>query len=146
MGTLDLVGHSLRKTDVKVELTCRIGLPLIYGEAPQLRQALFNLLVNAGRLVGIGGRLEIVIEEAPDDPGFLALALWGTDAAGAGHDFSQSLGCLLGPHIDAGTVGIGLSLVQEILNDAGATVHSGQACERGTPLMVYLPVNAGGRG
>lgn len=146
MGTLDLVGHSLRKTDIKVELTCRIRPPLIYGEAPQLRQALFNLLVNAGQLVGIGGRLEVVIEEPPDNPGFLALALWGTDAAGACHDFSQSLGCLLGRHIDAGTVGIGLSLVQQILNDAGAKVRSGKACDRGTPLIVYLPVNAGSRG
>ena len=146
MGTLDLVGQSLRKADVKVELTCGIVPPLIYGEAPQLRQAFFNLLLNAGQLVGVGGRLEVVIEEAPDKPGFLALALWGTDAAGACHDFSQSLGCLLGAHIDAGTVGIGLSLVREILNDAGAIIRSGRACERGTSLMIYLPVNAGSRG
>jgi hypothetical protein len=86
-----------------------------------------------------------VIEEAPDNPGFLALALLGTDSAGASHDFSQSLGCLLGPQVDVGTIGIGLSLAQEILNDAGAIIRSGRACERGIPLMVYLPVTAGSR-
>lgn len=145
MGALDLVGHSLQKTDVRVELTCRIEPPLIYGEAPQLRQALFNLLLNAGQLVGIGGRLELVIEQPPDDPGFMALTLWGTDGDGAPHDFSQSLSCLLGPLIDAGTIGIGLSLVREILNDAGAIIRSGRGCERGSPLMIYLPVNAGSR-
>jgi PAS domain S-box-containing protein len=145
IGAVDLVGHSLRKADVKVELTCRIEPPLIYGEAPQLRQALFNLLLNAGQLVGVGGRLEVVIEEAPDKPGFLALALWGTDAGGASHDFSQSLGSLLDPHFDEGTVGIGLSLVKEILNDAGAIIRSGRVCERGIPLIVYLPVNVDGR-
>ena len=145
MGVLDLVGHSLRKADVKVELTCRIEPPLIYGEAPQLRQALFNLLLNAGQLVGVGGRLEVVIEEAPDKPGFLTLALWGTDASGAPHDFSQFFACLLDPHFDAGTIGIGLSLVREILNDAGAIMRLGTAGERGIPLIVYLPVNAGSR-
>jgi PAS domain S-box-containing protein len=145
MGALDLVGHSLRKGDVKVELTCGIEPPLIYGEAPQLRQALFNLLLNAGQLVGTGGSLEVVIEEAPEKPGFLALAFWGTDAAGASHDFSRSLGCLPGAQIDGGTVGIGLSLAQEILNAAGAIISSGPGCERGIPLMVYLPVNAGSR-
>jgi signal transduction histidine kinase len=145
MGALDLVGHSLRKGDVKVELTCGIEPPLIYGEAPQLRQVLFNLLLNAGQVVGTGGSLEVVIEEAPEKPGFLALAFWGTDAAGASHDFSRSLGCLPGAQIDGGTVGIGLSLAREILNDAGAMISSGPACKRGIPLMVYLPVNAASR-
>ena len=146
IGTLDLVGHSLRKADIKVELACRIVPPLIYGEAPQLRQAFFNVLVNAGQLVGNGGRLEVAIEEVPDKPGFLALAVWGIDAAGVGQDFSHFAGCLPGPLNDARTGGIGLSLAQEILNEAGAIISSGLACERGTPLVVYLPVGTGSRG
>lgn len=145
MGALDLVGHSLRKADVKVELTCRIGPPLIYGEAPQLRQAFFNLLLNAGQLVGVGGRLEVVIEEAPERPGYLAVSLSGTEAGGNGHDFSQSLACLFAAQSDAGPVGIGLSLVREILNEAGAKISIGGAADRGVPLAVYLPVNAGSR-
>lgn len=141
---LNQAGHSLRKVSVKVDLTCRIEPPLIYGEAPQLRQALFNLLLNAGELVGNGGSIQLAIDEAVDQPGFVALAMSGQDAAGASIDFSQSLGSLLGD-IDTGTVGIGLSLVREILSDAGAIIRSGRACEQGIPLMFYLPVNAGNR-
>lgn len=144
-GALDLVVHSLRKADAKVDLTCRINPPLVYGEAPQLRQAFFNLLLNAGQLVGIGGRLEVVIDEAPDRPGFLALSFWGTEAGGVGHDFSQSLDCLFDAGGAAGTVGVGLSLAKEILNEAGAIISSGGAGERGIPLMVFLPLNAGSR-
>lgn len=139
---LTLVGHYLHKTKVKAGLTCRISPPLVYGEAPQLRQAFFNLLLNAGQEVGPGGRLEVVVDEAPDRPGFLAVALAGTEAGGVGHDFSQSLG-FLGAQSEAATVGVGLSLAKEVLNAAGARVGFSRSGELGISLVIYLPVNPG---
>lgn len=140
---LALVGHYLHKSNVKADLTCRISPSLVYGEAPQLRQALFNLLLNAGQEVGAGGRLEVVVDEAPERPGFLAVAFSGIGAGGAGHDFSQSLGCLLGAQGEAAIVGVGLSLALEILNAVGAKVSFSGSGERGVPLVIYLPVNPG---
>ena len=142
IGAVDLAAHSLRKEDIKIQLTCTIEPPLIYGEASQFRQAFFNLLVNAGHLVGVGARLETVIQEAQDKSGYLMVALWGTDAAGAPHDFSQSLRCLIDENSDAGAVGMGISLAQDILNGAGAIIRTGEAGERGVPLMIYLPVSS----
>jgi C4-dicarboxylate-specific signal transduction histidine kinase len=144
-GAIDLAVHSLRKANAKVVLTCRISPPLVYGEASQLRQALFNLVLNAGQQVGIGGALEVVIDAPSDRPDFISLSFWGTEAGGVGHDFSQSLACLFGAHSEVGTVGVGLSLAQEILNQAGAILSSGEGGERGIPMVVYLPVDAGRR-
>jgi nitrogen fixation/metabolism regulation signal transduction histidine kinase len=143
--SLDLIGHHLRKADVKAGLTCRIIPPLVYGEAQQLRQAFFNLLLNAGQQVGTGGRLQVVIDEAAGMPGFLGLALFGTGASGAGHDFSQSFAGFFAAQSETETAGIGLYLSRRILDDAGAKITFTEAGEQGVGLMIYLPVNAGSR-
>src|SRR5262249_1877662 len=77
--SLALVGHHLRRSNVKASITCRITPPLIYGEAAQLRQALFNLLVNAIEHVG-GGHLHVVIAQGNEVPGFVGITFEGTDA------------------------------------------------------------------
>jgi len=136
----DLATHHFRKADVKAELTCRMSQPLIYGEAAQLKQAFFNLLVNGAQRVGSGGRLEIVIDGSPDGSG-LALELWGTEGSGRGHDFSQTLGCLLDPDAQADlSRGLGLSLVKEVFDRAGARMEAGREGKRGVPLIIQLPV------
>jgi signal transduction histidine kinase len=143
--SLDLVGHHLRKAEVKAGLTCRMIPPLVYGEAPQLRQAFFNLLLNAGQQVGTGGRLQVVIDEAADMPGFLGLALFGSDASGAGHDFSRSFAFFFAAQSETETAGIGLYLTRRILDEAGARITFAEAGEQGVGLRIYLPVNAGSR-
>lgn len=141
-GVLDLVSHSLRKADVKAALTCGMSPPLVYGETSQLRQAFFNILVNAGQQLGRAGRLEVVIDEAIDRPGFLKLTFWGTDAGGIGHDFSRSLPALFGRSGEAATGGLGLSLALKILSDTGAEIGSSVDEKRGVSFVVYLPVNS----
>ena len=143
--SLDLVGHHLRKMDVTVGLTCRINKPLIYGEVPQLRQAFFNLLLNAGQYVGAEGRLQVVVDEAADMPGFVGLAFLGTEASGVGHDFSASFAILFAAQSETETAGIGLYLTKKILDEAGARIVVAEAGEQGVGLMIYLPVNAGSR-
>jgi len=143
--SLDLIGHHLRKADVKAALTCRIIPPLVYGEAQQLRQAFFNLLLNAGQQVGAGGRLQVVIDEAAGVPGFLGLALFGTEASGAGHDFSRSFAALFAAQSETETTGIGLYLSRRILDEAGAKITFTEGGDQGVGLIIHLPVNAGSR-
>lgn len=143
--SLDLIRHHLREADVKAGLTCRIIPPLVYGEAQQLRQAFFNLLLNAGQQVGAGGRLQVVIDEAAGAPGFLGLALFGTDASGAGHDFSGSFAAFCAARSETETAGIGLYLTRRILDEAGAKIAFTEAGEQGVGLMIHLPVNTDSR-
>jgi K+-sensing histidine kinase KdpD len=134
--SLSLVGHHLRKSDVQAGLTCRIPKPLIYGEAPQLKQAFFNLLLNAGQRVGTGGRIQLVIHEAAERPGDLEIVLLGTEASGVGHDFSASLRKgVAGP----AETGIGLHLARKILVEAGASICFTQIGERQPALVIQFP-------
>lgn len=137
--TLDLVRHHLRKAGVTAGVTCRNNKPLIYGEGSQLRQAFFNLLLNAGQQIGAGGRLQVVVDETGDKPGVLGLALLGNAASGVGHDFSTLFAALGG--ID--TTGMGLCLTRKILADAGAKISVTDAGEQGVGLVISLPMNAG---
>jgi len=137
--SLSLAGPHLRKVDVTADLTCRIPTPLIYGEAPQLKQACFNLLLNAVHQIGAGGKLRIVIDQMEETPAFLSVILEGTEATGAEHDFAMSLGRGLDPEGAAEVHGIGLYLTRGILREAGARTCSTQRGEQGKGLMIHFP-------
>lgn len=141
---LNLSAHYFRKTGVLTDLTCGMSLPLIYGEAPQMRQTFFSLLLNASQNVGTGGRLEIVIAESRDMPGFLSVSLRGTEATGRGHDFSRSFGGLLGDGSEVIKSSVGLSLARQVLDEVGAKVTFAESGDRGVPILVHLPMKSAG--
>ena len=141
-GSLNLLEHHLRKIGVKAQLTCRISTPLVYGEASQLKQAFLNLLINAGRQLGEGGDLDIIVDREPNKPEFLAVGMWGTEASAQGHDFSRSLRSLRGESREAIKSGLGLSLARDILDKAGARIAFGEAGGSSIPLVVYLPTRS----
>lgn len=137
---LNLAAHYFRKTEVSVQLTCGIGSPLIYGEAPQLRQAFFCLLVNASQSVGTGGRLEVVIAESRGMPGFLSVSLQGTEGSGQAHDFSRSFQSFVDGGNEVVATGVGLSLARQVLDANGAMVAFNGSEDRSVPIVVHLPV------
>ncbi|HEX8091480.1 MAG TPA: HAMP domain-containing sensor histidine kinase, partial [Blastocatellia bacterium] len=139
--SIDLMGHHFRKADVKVSVDSKITPRLFYGDAPRLRRAMFNLLLNAVSQVGQGGRLEIEIDEAPQKPDFTMIVLEGVEKDGAGHDFSRSFAGFLRGKEGESSMGMGLSLTREVLREFGAEVDSFTMAERGVPLVVFLPKN-----
>ena len=137
--SMSLAGPHLRKTKVTASLTCRIPKPLIYGDASQLKQAFFILLLNIGPRVGTGGSLLAIIDMAQKVPDFLELVLLGTDANGVRHDFSTVFS--EGLAVEGEGTGIGLTLARKILADAGARISSSLAGEQASGLVIHLPRN-----
>jgi K+-sensing histidine kinase KdpD len=137
--SLALAGHHLRKTNVTASLTCRIPKPLIYGEASQLKQAFFILLLNTGRRVETGGSLRAIIDLAQKVPEFLELVLLGTDANGVRHDFSTVF--REGLAVEGEVSGIGLNLASKIFAEAGARISFPTAGEQASGLVIQLPRN-----
>src|SRR5689334_2787144 len=88
--SLDLMGSHLRKASVRVVLDCKSAPPVIYGDGPRLRQAFFNLLLNAGRRLGAGGQLELSIEQPAEMPGFIGVQLSGVDREGRSQDYAKT--------------------------------------------------------
>ena len=137
---LNLAAHYFRKADVMAQLTCGMSAPLIYGEAPQLRQAFFSLLLNASQNVGIGGGLKVVIAEPKNVSGFLSVSLWGTEATGQAHDFSRSFEGLLDGGNEVVESGVGLTLARQVFDETGARVAFDRSEDRGVSIVVNLPV------
>jgi C4-dicarboxylate-specific signal transduction histidine kinase len=143
--SVDLMGHHFRKADVKVTIDSRIDPRTFYGDAPRLRRAMFNLLLNAISTVGQGGRLEIAIDESPHKPDFAMIVLGGVEKDGADHDFSHSFAGFLSGKEGESSLGMGLSLAREVLREFGAEVDSFAMADRGIPLVVFLPMINGGQ-
>jgi PAS domain S-box-containing protein len=137
--SLDLMGHHLRKANVKASLVVNTDPPLIYGDAPRLRQALFNIFLNVSKRLGQGASLEIAIEDAPDASSFTRISIAGIDEAGNGVDFSQSFAGFLDPSKSGEASGMGLSLARNILDEIGAKVETADIAEKGKALVVYIP-------
>jgi K+-sensing histidine kinase KdpD len=132
--------RELRKADVSVRVTCNANSPLIYGDAPQLRQAFINLLLNASQRVGRGGEVEIVLDESADDAArAVVLSFIGTEAGGRGHDFAESFASLLHPADRAVAIASGFLLAREILNGLGARLDAVDVGDLGSSLVLYLP-------
>jgi len=137
--SLELIGSHLRKADVKASLTCSAIPSLIYGDGPRLRQAIFNLLLNAGQHLGPGGKIEIAIEESVDRPDLIPIFLSGTERGGQAHDFSKSFSSLLTSGRNREGIGMGLSLTKEILREFGASLDSTALEGQGVALVLHLP-------
>ena len=111
--SLELIGSHLRKADVKAFLTANAAPSLIYGDGPRLRQAIFNLLMNAGQHLGPGGEIEIAIGESTYPPDFIPILILGTEQGGQAHDFSKSFSSLLTSGQNREGIGMGLSLTRK---------------------------------
>jgi signal transduction histidine kinase len=142
--SLELMGSHLRKASVRVVLACQSAPPVIYGDGPRLRQAFFNLLLNAGKRIGAGGQLDLSIEQPPEMPGFIAVRLMGVDRDGRSQDYSESFADFLAARRNWGAEDMGLGLAKEILDEYGAKVAALPANGDGVALVVYLPKGAGG--
>jgi len=142
--SLELMGSHLRKASVRVVLVCKSPPPVIYGDGPRLRQAFFNLLLNAGRRVGAGGQLELSIEQPPEMPGFIGVRLMGVDREGRSHDYAESFAGFLSARRNWGAEDMGLALAKEILDEYGAKVAALPLNGQGVALVVYLPKGIGG--
>lgn len=142
--SLDQIDHHLRGANVRTSLACATSEPLIYGDARQLKQIVFILLLNTAERVGRGGRLEVAVDDRGTSAGYLTLELLGTEAGGQPHDFSRSLGDFLAEGPDAIPTGVGLTLVRELLRQAGAEVTTRGEDQRGVALVVRFPIRSQG--
>ena len=137
--SLDLMSHHFRRSNVKTNLTCDGNPPIVYGDAPRLRQAFFNLFLNVLQRTGPGSRVDIVITEPEADGAYVKITINGTEASGVGHDFSESFSAFLSPIKGDFVLGMGLSLAKEILTESGARVETAETGEAGVPLVVMIP-------
>lgn len=144
-GMLDLLSHHFRKADVKAVLKCDVATPVIYGDASRLRQALFNLLLNICQNNSPGSRIDVSVGNSEEGPARIKIAFSSTEREGKLQDLSESFSGLMHNEQQAESVGLGLTLAREILEEFGAEIRFDKLDSGGAPLVLILPVSAGKR-
>ncbi len=141
------------RAGIALEVRCPEGVPEITGDPEQLHQLLANLVDNALKYGGEGGRVEIglaVHEAAPPEAGPLAgapaLALWV-------RDFGPGIPPEHVPRLterfyrvdearsrEAGGTGLGLSIVKHVLRRHQGHLAIDSAPGRGSRFCAWLPL------
>ncbi len=117
-------------------------LPLILTDAPQLRQAMLNLLNNA--IQSITGQGEVVVSTLRHEPGKLEIRIRDTGSGIAPEYLDKIFDPFFTTKSPGQGTGLGLSISQKIITRLGGSIHVQSALGRGSTFTVTLPMNETG--
>ena len=129
---------SQRKQELEISLS---PVPIwLYADAPRLEQVIVNLLVNAAKYTGVGGRVRLTVEQEGDEC-LLSLRDNGVGIA------PELLPCVFelftqekrSLEKSGGGLGIGLALVKQLVEMHGGSVQVVSAPGQGSEFLVRLP-------
>ena len=125
-----------------IEIVRRLdGASIIRANRMEIRQILWNLVLNAVQSMPEGGRLTIETGWSPEDEGGVAIEIRISDT-GCGIE-SQYLGKIMEPFYttkERGT-GLGLAIVNRVVEGQGGTLRIDSVPNGGTTCTVWLPQN-----
>lgn len=127
----------LKSRGIEVILDLDRDLPVVEVDDAQLRQALLNLLTNAGDAVAAvgGGEIEVTTALAPGGGVEIRVADTGMGIDG------EALPKLFEPFFSTkeGGTGLGLALTHQIIRDHGGTITVDSAPGQGARFTITLP-------
>ena len=134
--TIDFMKHEIENRDVIVEVKTPEPLPVISVDRNQIKQAFFNVIKNALQAMTNGGLLTITLFS---NDRFLGIS-FKDDGEGMP---AEELGRLFKPYqsTKADGSGLGLFIVQRIIQDHGGEIEVYSRPEAGTDFTLYLPLN-----
>lgn len=132
--TLELLGPELKKNKISVEKDYAEGIPMIYLDHIQMRQAFINIIKNAIEAMPRNGILEI---QTILDNNHIKVSF--TDN-GIGIP-SDELDKIFEPYYSTKRSGSGLGLVvvHRIIHDHGGAIEIKSKIGKGTTVIIYLP-------
>jgi signal transduction histidine kinase len=136
-STVQLLGHSLQRAGVSVDLQIESNLPRVRGHASALSQVFLNLLKNAGEALETrGGRIGL---EARREGGSVLVEI-RDDGPGVAPEVQSRLFEPFVSTKDAGRgTGLGLSISHRIVTEHGGTLELRSKPGEGAVFTIRLP-------
>lgn len=133
--TLTLLKQEVQDRNIKIEIDCASALPKIHVDKNQIKQAFFNIIRNAFQAMPSGGALTISISSSDE---FLGISFRDT---GTGIK-PEDLGNIFEPYHTTRPegAGLGLMIVQRIIQDHGGRIEVVTKPEEGTKFTILLPL------
>jgi signal transduction histidine kinase len=139
---LALCAHRFRERGVRVEAAVGRDLPPLHGDPGEVQQAVLNILINAVDAMTPGEGVLRVTARASDGQLFLAISDNGR-GMGAAALRRAAEPFFTTKEAGAGT-GLGLAVVQSILEHHGGTLGLASEEGRGTEVTLAFPVSGPG--
>ncbi len=136
-----LVRHKLSNQNVRLVRDLAPDLPLVSGDAPQLEQALLNLILNAAEAMADGGTLTLRSRAIPTDspPAFVVLECKDTGGGMTAEQKEHAFKTMLATTKTRGS-GLGLAIVGRIIETHHGQIKIITRAGRGTTIRILLPV------
>ena len=143
-NTASLIRH--RAQDQGIELTVHntCSLDKIDIDPRRLKHAIFNLLTNATKFTPSGGKVLLEACDSRDNPGYIDIFVQDTgvgipidDQERIFHLFEKGDGAR---QIDSEGSGLGLSLVQKLIEHHGGKVFLHSVHQKGTTVTCQIPI------
>jgi len=133
--TLTLLKQEIQDRKIDVEIDCPERIPTIRLDRGQIKQAFFNLIRNAFQAMPDGGVLGVTIREKRE---FLAISFRDTGVGIKQEDMRRIFEPYHTTKKDGS--GLGLMIVQRIIQDHGGQIEVISKPDVGTNLTIFLPL------
>jgi two-component system, sporulation sensor kinase E len=131
---LTLMRHEVANRSIKIDIVAPPSLPEIRVDRDQIKQAIFNIVKNAFQAMPDGGCLTITLAAGTTHLG-ITFQDTGTGIA------PEHLGRVFEPYHTTKSTGsgLGLMIVQRIVQDHGGHIELMSKPEEGTRIAIFLP-------
>lgn len=135
--SLRLVSQDAASRAILLRFTPQPALCRIQADPDRLNQVLLNLYLNAVQAIDCDGVITVTVSECADGRVKVSVA-----DSGKGMTMEQ-LQAIFTPYFTtrADGTGLGLAVVQNIIEQHGGTIHAESTSGKGAIFTLYLPVN-----
>lgn len=135
--SLDYVATKADDTRITLDLQCDTEIGKVRADETRMRQVIYNLLSNALRFTKPGGVIELGAERSAGG----GVKIWVRDT-GVGIPLEKQSAVFESFESSRGGVGLGLTLVERIIDRHGGWVELDSVEGQGTHVICYLPREA----
>ncbi len=134
--TLQLFSFQFQNQRIHVEREFQSNLPRIYGDPNQTQQVLMNIILNAIQAMPKGGQVQFKTSFLPGD-GMVHLTIADTGKGIPEEDLPKVFKPFYST--EAKGAGLGLAIVEKIVQEHGGKVAISSEAEAGTTVEISLP-------
>jgi two-component system, NtrC family, sensor kinase len=138
-----LVEREAKHNNIVIVRQYEPELPVIYSDAPQLRQVVLNFLTNASHAIGQEGAITICTRKQGDEAVHLVISDTGCGIP------EENLGKIFDPFFttkpEGQGTGLGLSICHGIIQRLGGQILVASRVGEGTSFTIELPIRQGGK-
>ena len=134
-NTCMLMENYFQEKHITLQKRYETGIPEVPVDPTQIKQVFLNILMNAVEAMPDGGKLDVNIESVND-----SIKIYIIDAGkGIQHGVLQNIYDPFFTTKQSGT-GVGLSVSLKIIEDHGGTIDAISEQEKGTTMLLTLPI------